>query len=97
MSTGSLNVTSGHPPSVSFVNVALASSVPSAAHRFPTCVPVFPAPLKNRSPYTYPPTSLRNRTPTSTDLSSSNAGFACVAALPQMLHSPLDVVVIDYV
>jgi hypothetical protein len=37
------------PELVSLRNVALASSVPSAAHRWPTCVPVLFECLKNRS------------------------------------------------
>ncbi len=44
-STGVLKRTSCQPDAVSFVNVAVARSVPVALQRWPTWVPVFVAPL----------------------------------------------------
>ena len=45
IATGDENVTCCHPDADSAENVAVASNVPDADHRFPTWVPVFPAPL----------------------------------------------------
>jgi hypothetical protein len=39
--TGVEKFTCCQPDDVSFVNVALPSSVPDVLHRFPMCVPVF--------------------------------------------------------
>ena len=41
MATGLVKVTCCQPEAVSLLNVAVASLVPEAVHRFPTCVPVF--------------------------------------------------------
>src|SRR5690242_17713144 len=54
------------PVAVSLVNVARARSVPEAFQRLPTCVPVFPVPLKNRTPVTQPAVLERNFIPSST-------------------------------
>ena len=43
--TGWAKSTCCQPEAVSVVKVAVASSVPEAVHRWPTCVPVLPAPL----------------------------------------------------
>ena len=45
ISTGVESRASCQPLAVSFVNVAVASSVPVRVHRWPTCVPVFVLPL----------------------------------------------------
>jgi hypothetical protein len=45
IATGEAKVTCCQPVAVSPVNVALASSVPVLVQRWPTCVPVFAAPL----------------------------------------------------
>jgi hypothetical protein len=45
IATGELNVTYCHPEAVSFVKVAVASSVPVEVHRLPVWVPVLAAAL----------------------------------------------------
>ena len=45
IATGVEKLTCCQPEAVSFVNVAVASSVPVLDQRLPTCVPVLPLPL----------------------------------------------------
>ena len=45
IATGDANDTCCQPVADSPVNVADASNVPDVLHRWPVCVPVFPAPL----------------------------------------------------
>src|SRR5580765_832579 len=91
IATGGVSVTSCQPDTDSLVNVASASSTPVADQRWPTCAPVFAAPLKKRTAVTNPLMSDRNFTPTSIGCPSVTVGFAGVAAGGQMLHGqPLD-------
>ncbi len=98
--TGDENVTCCHPDADSPENVAVANNVPVDDHKFPTCVPVFVEPLKNRTPVTKPSLSDRNFTPNSTAPVSPSAATVGVAPADQMMQGhPLAaaVVVKDHV
>lgn len=64
------------------MKAALESNVPCADHRFPTCVPVLPAPpLKKRTPSIANGVLEKNRTPSSTSFGSATlATEGCVPA-----------------
>ena len=85
---GTENDTSCHPDADSPENVAVASNVPDDDHRFPTCVPVLPVPLKNRTPVTNPSLSDRNFTPSSTEPESFAAVTDGVVAADQIVNEP---------
>src|SRR4051812_39757490 len=81
MATGVAKLACCQPVADSLVNVTVLSRVPVLVHRWPTCVPVLAAPLKNRKPVTVPATSDRNFTPSSIDrLSFSEAKAGTVEA-----------------
>jgi hypothetical protein len=86
--TGAENDTSCQPEADSPENVAVANNDPDDDHKFPTCVPVFPAPLKNRTPVTVPATTERNFTPSSTAPVSSADNTSGVAPADQIENGP---------
>src|SRR5512142_308684 len=61
------------PAAVSAVNAAVASRLPCASHRRPTCGPAFPGVFQKRSAVTRPATSARQRTPSSAGAPASSA------------------------
>src|SRR4051812_3021430 len=80
MLTGEENVAVCHPLPSSLENVTSASWSPAAFHSAPTCVPVFAADLKKRTPLTVPATSELNFTPRTTELASPPSGTAGVTS-----------------
>src|SRR5215510_10726705 len=86
MATGDEKFTCCQPDSVSLVNVALANRAPSAVHKFPMCVPVFAADLKNRTALMKPSISVRNLIPASAAPLSGQSLNAGVAVAGQMVH-----------
>ena len=91
ISTAGDSATSCQPEAVSPANVASASNVPAADHRWPTCAPVFWVPLWKRMAVTNPLTSDRNFTPVSIGCPSVTAAFAGTALGGQIVHGQLAV------
>ena len=84
--TGVGKLTCCHPEEVSPENTAVASRVPEVDHKLPMWVPLFAVPFQNRTPVTYPFTSARNFTPSSTALGSFSTWLTGTADGDQIVH-----------